>query len=219
MSVVMWAAAAYLAGSVPAAWIAGRVAGIDLRSRGSGNLGATNTWRVLGPRAAIPVVLFDVLKGYLPAAYFPLLDGRAGPSLTLLYGGLAIAGHVWPVWLGFRGGKGVATGAGVLVALAPLAALVALLTWIGIVSLTRTVSLASLVAAACVPVVARVTDAGAEAVGFGVAAALFVFWTHRANLGRLRRGTELRFGGRDARAAAAEPEGSESTEGEKGRGP
>jgi len=110
-----------------------------------------------------------------------------------LYGLLAIVGHVWPVWLRFRGGKGVATGGGVLLALAPLAALVALLIWIGIVLLTRTVSIASLIAATSVPFVATLTGAQFSTVMFCAGVAAFVWWTHRSNLGRIIRGEELRF--------------------------
>jgi glycerol-3-phosphate acyltransferase PlsY len=135
-----------------------------------------------------------VTKGYVPAALFPLWDGVAFPELALAYGLLAIIGHVWPVWLRFQGGKGVATGVGVLLALAPLAALVALLIWIGIVLLTRTVSIASLVAATSVPFVATLTGAQLSTVVFCAGVAAFVWWTHRSNLGRIVRGEELRFG-------------------------
>jgi glycerol-3-phosphate acyltransferase PlsY len=168
--------------------------GLDLRQEGSGNLGGTNAFRVLGAKGGIPVVAVDVTKGYVPAALFPLWDGSALPELALLYGLLAIIGHVWPIWLRFRGGKGVATGAGVLLALAPLAALVALLIWIGMVLLTRTVSIASLVAATFVPFVASFTGAQVSTVVFCGGIAAFVWWTHRSNLRRIARGEELRFG-------------------------
>lgn len=191
--ILPWVILAYLAGSFPTAWLVGRAMGIDLRQEGSGNLGGTNAFRVLGARGGIPVVAVDVTKGYVPAALFPLWDGSALPELALLYGLLAIIGHVWPVWLRFRGGKGVATGGGVLLALAPLAALVALLIWIGIVMLTRTVSIASLIAATSVPFVATLTGAQFSTVMFCAGVAAFVWWTHRSNLGRIIRGEELRF--------------------------
>lgn len=136
----------------------------------------------------------DVTKGYVPAALFPLWDGSAMHELSLVYGLLAIVGHVWPVWLRFRGGKGVATGAGVLVYLAPLSAIVAVLIWIGFVLLTRTVSIASLAAATSVPFVAGLTGRPASTVVFCTGVAAFVWWTHRSNLGRLVRGEELKFG-------------------------
>lgn len=190
---VAWLVAAYLCGSIPTAWLVGRAFGIDLREHGSGNLGGTNAYRVLGPKAGVPVVAVDVCKGFVPAALFPGWDGAGDPRLALAYGLLAIAGHVWPVWLRFRGGKGVATGAGVLAALAPLAALVALLVWLGVVALTRVVSVASLAAATVTPLVAWITDAPGFTVGFCAFVAAFVWWTHRSNLTRLRRGEELGF--------------------------
>jgi glycerol-3-phosphate acyltransferase PlsY len=189
-----WLILAYLAGSFPTAWLAGRAMGLDLRREGSGNLGGTNAFRVMGAKGGIPVVAVDVTKGYVPAAMFPLWDGSALPELALAYGLLAIIGHVWPVWLRFQGGKGVATGGGVLLALAPLAALVALMIWIGVVLLTRTVSIASLVAATSVPVVASLTGAALSTILFCTGIAGFVWWTHRSNLGRIARGEELRFG-------------------------
>lgn len=192
--VLPWAVLAYLTGSFPTAWLVGRAFGVDLRREGSGNLGGTNAYRVLGPAGGIPVILVDILKGYVPAAYFPAWDGAASAQLALVYGLLAIIGHVWPVWLRFRGGKGVATGAGVLIALAPFAALIATLVWIGLVALTRTVSIASLGAATVVPLTAALTDEPLSTTVFCTAVAGFVWWTHRSNLRRLARGEELRFG-------------------------
>lgn len=192
MTAVLLLLAAYLAGSFPTSHLAGGLAGVDLRERGSGNPGATNVYRVLGWKMALPVVSIDAAKGFVPAWFFPLWDGSASPTLALAYGALAIAGHVWPVFTRFRGGKGVATSAGVLLALTPFALLVAVLVWAGLVALTRVASIASLAAAVCVPVVAFFTDAGAETIAFTGAVALFIWWTHRDNLARLRRGEELR---------------------------
>ncbi len=192
--ILPWMILAYLAGSFPTAWLAGRVAGVDLRKEGSGNLGGTNAFRVLGAKGGIPVVAVDVAKGYVPAALFPLWDGSSVQELALVYGLLAIVGHVWPVWLRFRGGKGVATGAGVLIVLAPLSAVAAVLIWIGFVLLTRTVSIASLAAATSVPFVAGLTGKPLPTVAFCGGVAAFVWWTHRSNLRRLIRGEELRFG-------------------------
>ena len=111
--------AAYLIGAVPTSYLIGRMArGIDLREHGSGNLGATNAFRVLGWRLALPVLLIDVFKGWFPAFVFPRLDG-AGWEWALAYGAAAILGHVFSVYVNFKGGKGVATGAGVFLALAP----------------------------------------------------------------------------------------------------
>ncbi|MDH3298363.1 MAG: glycerol-3-phosphate 1-O-acyltransferase PlsY [Gemmatimonadota bacterium] len=185
---------AYLMGSFPTSYLVGRIRGIDLREHGSGNLGATNTFRVLGAGAAIPVMIVDILKGFGPAALFAGWDGSGDARLALAYGGAAVAGHVWSVFLRFRGGKGVATGAGVLLALAPVTTIVALLVWIGVVALTRIVSAGSLAAATIVPPVAWLMDQPSHIIAFCVAVAAFVWWTHRANVRRLIDGTENRFG-------------------------
>jgi len=190
---------AYLLGSLPSSYVAGRIRGVDLREHGSGNLGATNTYRVLGAGAAVPVVIVDIAKGFVPTALFSGWDGTADAHLAIAYGLAAIAGHVWPVFLRFRGGKGVATGAGVLLALAPLTTVLALLIWIGVVSLTRYVSVASITAATLVPLLAALLDAPRPTVGFCALVAAFVWWTHRSNLRRLLDGTEHRFGAGRAR--------------------
>lgn len=199
-------AAAYLLGSIPSSWIAGRAAGVDLTRRGSGNLGGTNVFRVLGWKWALPVVLVDVVKGFVPAWFFAGLDPVAIPELALAYGLAAVAGHVWSAFLRFRGGKGVATAGGVLLALAPVATAVGALIWVALVFLTRIVSVASLSAATALPVAAWVLDAQPEKVVFTVGLAAFVWWTHRENVRRLARGEELRFGA-GGEADAAEPEG------------
>ena len=195
---------AYLIGSFPSAYLAGKVNGIDLRTVGSGNLGATNVLRTLGWKWAVPVYLADMLKGVIPAGLLPWLVDTSyalGPSVlgahhsdtwAVVYGAAAIAGHAKPVFLLFRGGgKGVATGGGVFLALAPIPAiasttLFALVTWA-----TGYVSLGSLVAAATIPLFVGLVY-GVTHINFAAACviAAFVFWTHRANIGRLRRGEE-----------------------------
>ena len=187
---------AYLVGSIPTSYLVGRLRGIDLREHGSGNLGATNTFRVLGAWAAAPVLVVDVLKGFGPAILFTGWDGTADSRWAVAYGGAAIAGHVWSVFLRFRGGKGVATGAGVLLALAPVTTIVAVLVWVGVVALTRMVSAASLAAATIVPPVAWLMDQPALTIAFCSVVAGFVWWTHRTNVRRLLNGTENRFGSR-----------------------
>lgn len=186
--------AAYLAGSIPSSHLAGRAAGVDLTRRGSGNLGGTNVFRVLGLKYALPVVLVDVGKGFVPAYFFRIWDGHGAPQLALAYGLCAIAGHIWSVFVRLRGGKGVATSGGVLFALAPVATVVGLLVWGGTVLLTRTASVASLAAATLLPAATWLLDAPAETVGFSVGLSLLVWWTHRENVARLLRGTELSFG-------------------------
>ena len=211
MTVLLLALAAYLMGSIPTSYLVGRLHGIDLREHGSGNLGGTNAYRVMGPGAGVPVVLVDVAKGFVPAYFFPSWDCSAVGVLALLSGLAAIAGHVWSVFMRFRGGKGVATGAGVLVALAPTSALIGLLVWIGVVSITRYVSVASISAATLVPLSAWLTDEAASTVLFCAAIAIFVWWTHRDNLRKLARGQENRFG-RERKASRSPREEGERAE-------
>lgn len=189
--------AAYLMGSIPAAYVAGRaVRGIDLREHGSGNLGATNVYRLLGGKVAAAVLLFDAAKGALPVLVLPRLIPDGDPLLwAIAYGVAAIIGHVRPIFLLWKGGgKGVATSSGVFAALAPLPMLATFLVWAAVLWATGYVSLASLSAAAVLPL-AIATVAGPRSPLFGVALVIggFVFWTHRANIGRLRRGEESRF--------------------------
>jgi glycerol-3-phosphate acyltransferase PlsY len=187
--------AGYLLGSIPSSYLAGRLArGIDLREHGSGNLGATNTFRVLGARVAAPVMLFDVLKGFFPAAYFPLWDGSPRWHWTLAYGAAAILGHAFSVYMRFRGGKGVATAAGVFLALAPFAVLAAFAVWLGVLRLSRMVSLSSMAAALALVGVLAFTATRVEVLALGLAVAAFVIVAHRANIGRILRGEEYRFG-------------------------
>jgi acyl phosphate:glycerol-3-phosphate acyltransferase len=194
--------AAYLVGAFPTSYVAGRLArGIDLRQHGSGNLGATNAFRVLGWRAATPIFLADMLKGFVPAWWFPLLDGGgASPLWALAYGTAAVVGHVFSVFVGFRGGKGVATGAGVFLALAPAALAGALIVWGVVVYASGYVSLASILAAAMLPVLVLVTGADLPVLVLSLVLATFVIHAHRANIRRLMRGEEHRFRGRVTQA-------------------
>lgn len=188
----------YLLGSIPFAYLAGKLTrGIDLRQHGSGNLGATNVYRTLGGKTAAVVLVLDTLKGALPVLVV-LRYAAGGPVLPWAVGAgvAAIAGHAKPLFLAWRGGgKGVATAGGVFLALAPVATLVSMATWAIVVFLSGYVSLASLAAAAVLPVALLVT-AGVRSPLFvvSVLVAVFVFWSHRANIGRLRRGEEHRFG-------------------------
>lgn len=185
---------AYLVGATPTSYVVGRwIHGIDLRKHGSGNLGATNTFRVLGWRAALPVVVVDVAKGWVPTAFFPLWDGGAPPEWELAYGAAAIVGHVFSVFVGFRGGKGVATSAGVFLALAPWAVLIAGVVWGVVVLLTRIVSLASLLAAIVLPIAVFATGEPRFELWLSVGLSAFVIHAHRSNIRRLLRGEESRF--------------------------
>jgi glycerol-3-phosphate acyltransferase PlsY len=193
---------AYLVGSIPAAYLAGKLTrGIDLREHGSGNLGATNVYRVLGGRTAIIVFLADVLKGAIPVLVFPGITDAARPDLwAVAYALAAIAGHVRSIFLLWRGGgKGVATAAGAFMSLAPLPSVVALAIFVVVLLAWGYVSLGSLSAATVLPIVIALRE-GVHSPLFAVSAvvAVFVFWTHRANIGRLRRGEEPRFGKKSA---------------------
>ncbi|HEX7941128.1 MAG TPA: glycerol-3-phosphate 1-O-acyltransferase PlsY, partial [Gemmatimonadaceae bacterium] len=187
-------ALSYLSGSIPFAAIAGKLRGVDLRKHGSGNLGATNVFRVLGWKIGIAVFLADALKGALPVFFLPprIVSPRDPVVWAIACGIAAIAGHVRPIFLGLRrGGKGVATAAGVFFALAPIPMAVTFAVFVGVVLGTGYVSLGSLISAVVLPVLLLVT-LGPRAPLFvvSVVVALFVFWTHRTNIGRLRRGEE-----------------------------
>jgi glycerol-3-phosphate acyltransferase PlsY len=187
---------AYLLGGIPAAYIAGKLTrGIDLRQHGSGNLGATNVYRVLGAKIASVVMAFDVAKGAVPVLLLPQWTASVLPShWALAYGLAAIAGHVRSPWMLWRaGGKGVATAAGVFLALAPIPTLIALAVWGAILYFSGYVSLASLAAAITLPLaIALLYGPRAPVFALSALVCVFVFWTHRANIGRLRRGEENR---------------------------
>ncbi|MEX2570424.1 MAG: glycerol-3-phosphate 1-O-acyltransferase PlsY [Gemmatimonadota bacterium] len=190
----LWLIASYLLGSVPSSYIAGRlVRGIDLREHGSGNLGATNTFRVLGARVAAPVMVSDMFKGFAPAGIFAHWDGSDAWAWALAYGAAAILGHVFSVYMRFRGGKGVATAAGVFLALSPVAVGFALGAWLLVLWSSRMVSLASVVAAAILVVALILTESRPEVMSLGIAVAAFVIYAHRSNIGRILRGEEHRF--------------------------
>ena len=187
----------YLAGSIPSAYLAGKFRGVDLRKHGSGNLGATNVVRVLGPRIGAVVFIADILKGFLPVYFLPAYTETLRPEMwALIYGAAAIMGHVKPIFLLWKGGgKGVATATGVFLALALVPVLITQVIWIAVFYFTRYVSLASLVAAAVLPIAILVWTRDPTSTVFiaSIVISVFVVWTHRANIGRLRRGDEHRF--------------------------
>lgn len=187
----------YFAGSIPSAYLAGKARGVDLRAHGSGNLGATNVARVLGTKIGILVFVADVLKGFLPVWILPrYLDSPNLELWAVLFGAAAILGHVRPIFLGGRsGGKGVATASGVFLALAFVPLVIAQVAWALVFYATRYVSLASLISAAVLPIAILTwwREPASPIFIASVMVAAFVFWTHRANIGRLRRGEEHRF--------------------------
>lgn len=200
---------AYVAGATPFGWLAGRLLrGIDLREHGSGNIGATNAVRVLGKRIGLPVFALDVLKGWLPVALAawwvegqPVFAGRpmAAQAVPVLAGLGAVLGHTFTFWLGFRGGKGVATSAGVMLGLAPLALLAAVLVWAASMKLSRYVSLSSILAGWTLP--AAVGIVGWRSGHFNLPVlvlslliAVLVTVRHRSNIARIAAGTEPKAG-------------------------
>jgi glycerol-3-phosphate acyltransferase PlsY len=188
----------YIIGSIPAAYLAGKSRGIDLRRFGSGNLGATNVFRTLGWKVGVIVFAFDVAKGALPVLVFPRwVEGPLSSQIVaILCGVAAILGHFRPVFLKFgKGGKGVATATGVFVALAPLPTLAGLAIFAVVFLASGYVSLGSLTAAVVLPSLLLATEGVRSPISqLSVGLAVFVFWTHRANIRRLRRGEEYRFG-------------------------
>ena len=191
MKAVLVVIVAYLIGSIPFGYLIVRMkSGGDVRRTGSGGTGATNVSRSAGKTAGILTLILDALKGAL-AVLFAISTNA--DSLTALAGVAAIVGHIFPVWLGFRGGKGVATGAGVFLILAPLALLFAGVVFLGIVLITRYVSLGSIVAAASIPFFIYLQTASRSMLAASVAGVFLIIFAHRGNIGRLLRGTEPKF--------------------------
>ena len=191
--------AAYGCGATPFAFLIARAHGIDIRAVGSGNVGATNVFRSVGRTWGVATFLLDAAKGYLPALLLPkaavALGLPAAEGYGLLYGAAAIAGHTWPVWLRFKGGKGVATSAGVLLAVAPPVVAAALAAWALLYAIGRFVSLASIGAAVAAAAAgwALYPARDARPAVLTLFAGLIMI-RHRANIGRLLRGTEPRTG-------------------------
>jgi glycerol-3-phosphate acyltransferase PlsY len=182
----------YLVGSIPFGPVLVRVfKGEDIRAQGSGNIGASNVWRVYGKSLGVPVALLDVAKGFVPALVGLLVGGE---WVGVLAGAAAMLGHARPVWLGFaKGGKMVATAGGVSFALAPLPAALCLVTWIVVFALFRYASVASLVTSGALPVLCLVLGEPWPTVLFATAAFVAVVVLHRQNIRRLLDGTESRF--------------------------
>ncbi len=198
-------AAAYLLGSIPTGYLVGRAKGIDIRKTGSGNIGATNAFRILGKVAGAFVLLVDGLKGWVAvkaAASLILAACVSDPSAgareaaALLAAFAAVLGHNYTCWLGFKGGKGIATSAGVLLGLVPGALLIVLCVWIIVFVLWRYVSLASIAAAAVLPFAVRLTGYSWTLVVVTALMAALAIYKHQANIDRLLKGTENRIGGK-----------------------
>ena len=192
MSAVLWIVGAYLIGATPTSYIAGKLGrGIDLREHGSKNLGATNVYRILGWKYAVPVALVDIAKGAIPVLLAPTTPY---PWLPLAVGLAAVLGHMFSPYVSFKGGKGVATAAGMFLALAPVSVLIALAVWGVCLWLTGYVSLSSIIAVLTVPLTVALLQPGDSYVLWAsVVLAVLIIFAHRRNITRLRAGTENRF--------------------------
>lgn len=213
MSLLLLILSSYIAGSIPFGLLIGRaVKGIDLREFGSGNIGATNAGRVLGKKWGLICLALDALKGLLPVALFPrwlyAADHPMIGDLAVVSGVATIAGHMFPCWLAFKGGKGVATSLGVVGVLSPWGLLVAASAFFGTFAIWRIVSLSSMIAAICFGVFYLTPYSGhsTSLAVFSIAVPLLIIVQHRANVKRLLRGEESRWSGRAAESAAIEPQ-------------
>ena len=196
MNTVAFILLAFLLGSFPTGYLVARAKGIDIRQHGSGNIGATNVFRTLGKPLGVFVFVIDALKGFA-AVWLTLRFGASSAWPGILAAVAVIAGHNYTPWLGFKGGKGIATSAGVLIALMPWAVLIIAVVWFIVFPITRYVSLASICAAAALPLaVGALWFAGcggnAPLLGFSLVISALAIWRHRPNIGRLRNGTEPR---------------------------
>ena len=186
--------AAYLLGSLSGSLLLGKLRGVDIRTQGSGNAGGTNAFRTQGAKFALGVVAIDIGKGAL-AAWLGLRFADGGNAAWLPYATAfaAALGHVWPLWHGFRGGKGAATVVGGVLVLWPAAVPLLLAVWLGVLVLTGYVGLSTMLAGISIAALALAKHAEQPRLVFAVAAALLLLFTHRANLARLFAGTESRF--------------------------
>ena len=186
----------YLLGSIPSGFLVAKCRRVDIRQHGSGNIGATNVFRTLGRPWGILVFALDVLKGVIAVQFAMHCLSTSVPAdqLGIVAGFGCFLGHCFPVWLGFKGGKGVATGAGILIGLAPVAAGIGLAIWAICFKLTRYVSLASVIAAISMPFIVWAQERRFSAIfWFTLVISLLAIWRHRTNIQRLLAGTESRF--------------------------
>lgn len=194
LTAILIICAAYLAGSIPFALVIGKgIYGVDVRLSGSGNIGTTNVFRVLGKKAGVLVFLCDLGKGFLPVfAATRVIEGDSAALVSVLAAGAAIAGHTFPVFLKFKGGKGVATGGGTIIALMPLLFLLAFGVFWAVLLTGRMVSVASLSAAAVLSAAVIATGQPTPYAVFTLLGTAVIFYAHRSNIRRLIRGEENR---------------------------
>ncbi len=200
LTALLVALGAFLLGSIPTGYLVARAKGVDIRQHGSGNIGATNVFRTLGKPLGVFVFMVDALKGFA-VVWLAGRFGGASDWAGIIAAVAVIAGHNYTPWLGFKGGKGIATSAGVLLALMPWAVLCIAIVWFVVFKVSHYVSLASISAATALPVaVAALWSAGCGGngplLGFSVLISALAIWRHRTNIQRLRAGTESRFEGK-----------------------
>jgi glycerol-3-phosphate acyltransferase PlsY len=200
LTALLVALGAFLLGSIPTGYLVARAKGVDIRQHGSGNIGATNVFRTLGKPLGVFVFMVDALKGFA-VVWLAGRFGGASDWAGIIAAVAVIAGHNYTPWLGFKGGKGIATSAGVLLALMPWAVLCIAIVWFVVFKVSRYVSLASISAATALPLaVAALWSAGCGGngplLGFSVLISALAIWRHRTNIQRLRAGTESRFEGK-----------------------
>jgi len=192
MQIIALIGFAYLLGSIPSGYVLGKLSGVDVRQAGSGNVGATNVARAVGKRQGVLTLLADVLKGMAPVAIG--LWMQLQPETIAMVASAAFLGHLYPIFLKFRGGKGVATGLGALLIIAPLATMLLVGVFVAVAFPTRLVSLSSIIAAALAPLVLWMFFQPPAIVWMGAFLAAMIVWRHRGNIQRLLAGTEPRFG-------------------------
>ena len=211
---ILTALVAYLLGSIPTGFLVGKAKGIDIRTIGSGNIGATNVFRYFGTVAGLLVLFADALKGLLAVVLAPRLswlifgtptDPLVREWLELIAGLTAILGHNYTCWLRFKGGKGIATSAGVLVALVPYALLVIFVVWVVVLGLTRFVSLASICASFTLPFATWITGGSFTLIAITAGMAVLAIYKHKSNIRRLLNGTENRIGFKKGAPASQTP--------------
>jgi len=210
---VVAAIGAYFLGSIPTGYLVAKAKGVDIRAVGSGNIGATNVFRILGKAAGIFVLTMDALKGFLACGLVANLSwqlfGEPGTEnggvrlyVSIVAGICAILGHNYTCWLNFKGGKGIATSAGVLIALVPKAFVVALLVWLVVFFASRYVSLASILAACILPFATWQLEGSPVLIVITTLMSALAIYKHRANIQRLRAGTENRIGSSKTKPSA-----------------
>ena len=195
MMIIFLCVAAYFTGAVPTGYLITRlVKGVDIRSIGSGNPGATNVYRTAGAAAGVVTFVLDVLKGFLPVIFTVIYSGSTNSFWWILVGLCTVSGHIWTVFLGFRGGKGVATACGVFFALMPLPTFYAFALFLAVVFLTRYVSAGSIAAALFLPVFAWFTNQPKTLFIFTIVIGILIIIKHGKNIERLINGSENKFG-------------------------